>query len=226
MHDEPPPRGEYLDDWDVPPPSEPKRTDNARILVLSAGVIVVALVVAIALGATQRRAVAPVTSTSPTASATTAPIPSVSSTAERTYKASGDVPTAYTSSLQETVEVYTPAPIASDAESDPLTIKLVDKVPKQGDGAIAYRVSVCVTSPSVAGGKVHISRDSWFLGMPSTGSNGPARNKVAITPAFPVDGMYGKGECASGYVTFATGPETPESLSYSDGRFGWTWVFG
>jgi hypothetical protein len=221
MNDDPPPGVEYLDEWDSPPPPQPKRAGSGRMLVLSAAVIVVALAIAIAFGGTQRRAVDPVTSTSPTTTATPTDMPS-------RYQVSTESPTVY-----QTIEVpdpthaaYTPSPLPSDIESDPLTIKLVDMVPKEADGAVAYRVSVCVSSSSVEGGKVRIRRDNWSVGGFTSGTTAPAADKLPIEPAFPADGLYGKGECATGYVTFSTISEKPAFLAYMDGRFGWYWMLG
>ena len=218
MNDDPPPGIEYLDGWDSERPPQPTRVGSARMLILSALGIVVALVIAIALGGTQRGTVDPVTSTSPTGSPTDTP---------STYQVSTESPTAYESLVvATTTQAYTPPPLSSDIDPEPLIIKVVDKVPKEVDGAIAYRVSVCVSSASIAGGKVRIGRDNWSLGRSTSGTSGPARDKVAIEPAFPVEGLYGKGECATGYVTFSTSSEKPAFLMYMDGGFGWTWVFG
>lgn len=49
MQDDPPPSVEYLDEWDSTQPPQPHRDGRARLLVLSAAVIVIA----IALGGTQ-----------------------------------------------------------------------------------------------------------------------------------------------------------------------------
>lgn len=225
MDDDPPPGVEFLDEWDSPRTPRPPRAGRGRILGLSALFLVVAVVVAVALGAAQRRAVGPVTSMSPTptvAQTATASMTQPSST----YEVTGEVPTAYMSITNDTPPPYTPAPVASDAESDPLTIKLLEKSPKQTDQSVGYKVSVCVNSAATGGGKVHITRESWFLGTPSFGSEGPATDRPQLAPAFPVDGMFGTGECATGYVTFAKPLETPIFISYVDTRFQWGWVFG
>lgn len=73
-------------------------------------------------------------------------------------------------------------------ESDPLTISLVDKVPKVLGDTIAYRVSVCVTSAATGGGKARMRRDDWYIGSASAGNTGPAEDKAPIEPAFPWDG--------------------------------------
>ena len=225
MDDDPPPGVEYLDEWDSPRTPRPPSAGRGRILVLSAVVLAVAVAVAVALGAAQRRAIGPVTSMSPTPTAAQTPTPSSTQPAS-TYEVSGEVPTADMSIINDSPPPYTPAPVASDAESDPLTIKLLEKAPRQTDQSVGYKVSVCVNSAATGGGKVHITRDSWFLGTPSFGSEGPAIDKPQLAPAFPVDGMYSKGECATGYVTFAKPLETPIYISYVDTRFQWAWVFG
>jgi hypothetical protein len=109
-----------------------------------------------------------------------------------------------------------------------LTIKLLDKVPNVGNGTIAYNLSVCVNSASssIVGGKVRIVRSNWSLGTLTTGTAGPADGMESIQPAFPVQGLYGKGECASGYVTFALSSDTPIFLTFLDDRFGWYWMLG
>jgi hypothetical protein len=223
MNDDPPPGVEYLDEWDSPPPPQPKRAGSGRMLVLSAAVIVVALVIALVLGGSQRRAVDPVTSTSPTTTATPTDMPS-------RYQVSTESPTAYISIEvpDPTQAVYTPSPLPSDIEAEPLIIKVIDTVPKVADGAIAYRVSVCVSSSSssVGGDKVRIRRDNWSVGTFTSGTTAPAADKVPIEPAFPADGLYGKGECATGYVTFSTISEKPAFLAYQDDRFGWYWMLG
>jgi hypothetical protein len=223
MNDDPPPGVEYLDEWDSPPPPQPKRAGSGRMLVLSAAVIVVALVIALVLGGSQRRAVDPVTSTSPTTTATPTDMPS-------SYQVSTESPTAYQSiEVPDPAQaVYTPSPLPSDIEAEPLIIKVIDTVPKVADGAIAYRVSVCVSSSSssVGGDKVRIRRDNWSGGTFTSGTTAPAADKVPIEPAFPADGLYGKGECATGYVTFSTISEKPAFLAYLDGRSGWYWMLG
>jgi len=117
--------------------------------------------------APQRRAVDPVTSTSPATTATPTDMPSG-------YQVSTESPTAYQSIEvpDPTQAAYTPSPLPSDIEADPLTIRLVDKVPKEANGAIAYRVSVCVSSSSssVGGDKVRIRRDNWSVGTFTSGT--------------------------------------------------------
>ena len=93
---------------------QPKRAGSGRMLVLSAAVIVVALVIALVLGGSQRRAVDPVTSTSPATTATPTDMPS-------RYQVSTESPTAYQSIEvpDPTQAAYTPSPLPSDIESDP-----------------------------------------------------------------------------------------------------------
>ena len=51
----------------------------------------------------------------------------------------------------------------------------------------------------------------------------PSIEKGQIQPAFPADGMYAKGQCATGYVTFSLGGITGYFLAYQDDRFQWMW---
>jgi hypothetical protein len=45
-----------------------------------------------------------------------------------------------------------------------------------------------------------------------------------VSPQFPAETFLGKGECASGYVTFAWNVvEAPNAILYTDKRFGWYW---
>jgi hypothetical protein len=88
---------------------------------------------------------------------------------------------------------------------------------------VAYRVSVCVNSAAVGGGKVRIRRDYWELGTSTVGPSGPTNDSVPIEPAFPVQGLYGKGQCATGYVTFWVGSETPTYIGYQNERSSWLW---
>lgn len=218
-----PPLVEYLDEWDEPRPPRPPRRGNGRILLLSGLVVVVAVVLAVALGTRQRRAVDPLDPVAPVTSMMPTAAPTNSATAARTYVVTDDAPSAYMSFVaDETTEATRPAPLGSDVETDPLTISVLDKAPKVSGDAVAYRLKACVNSASVGGGKVRILRDSWQLAT-FEGMSGPAPDIVPIEPAFPVDGLYAKGQCATGYVTFSIGAGTPMWLTFSDERFQWVW---
>jgi hypothetical protein len=145
-------------------------------------------------------------------------------TEQTTDQVTPQATTAYTSVVvfETTGPPPTPDPLPSDVEADPLTIKILDKTPKVSGDAIAYRVSVCANSVALSGGKVSILRDNWAIGT-FEGQSGPAAGFVPLEPAFPATGMYAKGQCASGYVTFSIGSETPMYLSYADSRFQWIW---
>jgi hypothetical protein len=223
MHDDRPPRVEYLDEWDLTQPQDLKRAGNALMLVVSTGVIVVAIVVAIALGGTQRRGVDPVTSPTPTA------LPNGRATdLSPTSYVSDESATDHQAGVVVTSPAYTRGPFPSDVEVEPLIVTLIDTVSDEADGVIAYRLSVCVSSGSgsVGGGEVRISRGNWHLATYVSGFSGPVADKVVIQPAFPADGMYGEGQCATGYVPFSTGGDNPAYLTYADGRFEWSWSFG
>ena len=208
MNDESDRRVEYLDEWDSTLPPEPPRTADRRLLLPFALVVVGAIIVALVLGGAGRGLFGPVAPKLPVVTGPT-----------------NNPATPYQPVDVASENAFTPAPPNDDVEAQPLIVTLEQTLPKTSDGILSFKVSVCVNSASAGGGKVRISRDSWFLGFASTGSSGPARDRALVTPAFPVEGLYGKGQCATGYVTFAKGEESPSSISYSDGRFGWTWVF-
>jgi hypothetical protein len=215
MDDDPPSSVEYLDEWDPPAASRRRSAGNGRMLLLLAVVLVVAVVIAVSLGAAQRRLVSPVTSSAP-ATPTPTSIPPVTTPAT-----AGSSDVTYTT-VDATIIDQTPDPLPSDAETEPLTIKLLDKVPKEKNGFFAYRVSVCVNSTAVGGGKVRIRRDGWYVSRMTSGASGPT-DASQIDPAFPVDALYGKGQCATGYVTFAREADQPIAIGYSDGRSDWAW---
>jgi hypothetical protein len=154
------------------------------------------------------------------------------------YQVSTDSPTAYQTIVepdpsQPTVyqsvvvnppeATYSPSPFTSDAEVDPVTVTLVDKEPQRAKGTVAYRVSVCVNSVALGGGKVGIQRDYWAVGDDYSGTSAPVADSASVKPAFPESGLYGIGECATGYVTFAAGLKDPIYLVYMDNRYGWYW---
>jgi hypothetical protein len=68
-----------------------------------------------------------------------------------------------------------------------------------------------------------VAASNWQLARFESGDN-PQPGVPSVAPQFPSETLLGKGECASGYVTFAWNVvEAPNALLYSDKRFGWYW---
>jgi hypothetical protein len=138
-------------------------------------------------------------------------------------------PTAVTSQTptQTAILVTPPLPaLASDDPAEPLLISLLDPTPQAPSaGLIAYRVKICVSdrSAGISSGKVRIASSNWQLARFDSGDS-PRPGVPSVAPQFPYETLLGKGECASGYVTFAWNVvEAPNALIYSDNRFAWYW---
>lgn len=199
--------GEQLDpleNWDDPPPARRSVGWVGPLAILAVVVIVVAAV----LGGTQRGATDPVTTPSST-SATVSVVPS------------SRVPSAVPAS--STPPAVLPS-IAGDDPAEPLRITLLDPTPASpGPGLVAYKVQICAQSGGVASDTVRIAASNWRLAtsadLASTQPGVPD-----VDPRFPVEARLRKGECASGYVTFAWNiVEPPAAIYYADGRFSWLW---
>lgn len=78
-------------------------------------------------------------------------------------------------------------------------------------------------SAGVASDKVRVTAGNWQLAA-FPGTANPSAGVPGVAPQFPFETRLGKGQCASGYVTFAWNVvETPNALIYNDKRFGWYW---
>ncbi len=209
---------EALDDWDDEgrPPS-PRRSSTWLIGPIAL-VAVAAIVIAVVVGGTKPNAVSPVT-----------PSASTSTTGPSTLQVSTVSPTAVASrtptEASSSVSLDLPA-LASDDPAEPLTISILDLKPlAPSAGLIAYRVQICVSDKSagIASDKVRVAVSNWQLARFDSNNNAqPGVSSVA--PQFPAEVFLRKGECASGYVTFAwTVVEAPNAIAYLDKRFGWYW---
>lgn len=218
MTDEPPLEDiEALDDWDDDGrPASPRRS-STWLLGPIALVAVAGIVIAVVVGGTKPNAVSPVTlSPSTSAGPTTLQVSTVSPTAVMSQ-----TPTETSS------RVAPPLPaLASDDPAEPLRISLLDPKPQAPSaGLIAYRVQICVsdTSAGVSSDKVRVAASKWQLARFDSGDNSQP-GVPSLAPQFPSETLLGKGECASGYVTFAWNVvESPNALLYTDNRFGWYW---
>ncbi len=218
MSDERPLEGiEALDDWDDDARPQRRRAPYWWVGPVAL-VAVVAIVLAVVVGGTKPKSVTPVTPSPspPTTRATTLPVATVSPTAV----ASG-APT----ETAGRVSAQLPA-MASNDPAEPLRISLLDPKPQAPSaGLIAYRVQICVSdrSAGVSSDKVRVAAANWQLARFDSGDS-PRPGVPSVAPQFPAEALLGKGECASGYVTFAWNVvEAPNAIVYSDNRFGWYW---
>jgi hypothetical protein len=209
---------EALDDWDDDDrrPASPRRS-STWLLGPIALVAVVAIVIAVVVGGTKPNAVSPVTpSPSTSTGPATLPAPTLSPTATMSQ-----TPTQTASRVAIQLSA-----LASDDPAEPLRISLLDPKPQAPSaGLIAYRVQICVSdrSAGVSSDKVRVAASNWQLARFESGDN-PQPGVPSVAPQFPSETFLGKGECASGYVTFAWNVvEAPNALLYSDKRFGWYW---
>lgn len=192
-----------LETWDDLPPARRPVGWVGPLAILAVVVIVVAAV----LGGTQRGASDPVTTPSPSSTVSVLP--------------SSPVPSA--APVSSTPPPVLPS-IAGDDPAEPLRITLLDPTPASpGPGLVAYKVQICAQSGGVASDTVRIAASNWRLAtsadLASTQPGVPD-----VDPQFPVEARLRKGECASGYVTFAWNiVEPPAALYYADGRFSWLW---
>lgn len=193
-----------LDTWDDPPPARRSVGWVGPLAILAVVVIVVAAV----LGGTQRGATDSVTTPSPTPSSVSVLPSSV-------------VPSAAPPS--STPPAVLPS-ISGDDPAEPLRITLLDPTPASpGPGLVAYKVQICAQSGGVTSDTVRVAASNWRLAtsadLASTQPGVPD-----VEPKFPVETQLHKGECASGYVTFAWNiVEPPAALYYADARFSWLW---
>ena len=233
MDDDPPPGDvELLDEWDDDLPA-PRRRTKTWMLGPLALVAVGAILVAVVLGGTKRAALtdsssppAPPSVTSGTSSSYPAPtswatvdatLPSGATTYRVEASGGGGI-------MVVPEEAYTPGPIPSDAEAEPLVVSLLERVDSTDSATVAFKVMMCVPSGRAAlgGGKVRISRSGWMLGLVS-GMSAPM-SAGGRSPAFPETALLDAGQCVSGYLTFAL-PVASKYLSlyYNDDRFMWGW---
>lgn len=204
---------EMLDGWDDDGPETPRRSRSwvvGPLALLALGAVVVAVVVG------QDRPSAVVA-------------PTIPSVAESSRGAATTTPTAVaTASATESrgpVAPQLPA-LSSDDPAQPLRVSLLDPVPvAPSPGLIAYRVQVCVSDHSAGVGSdtVRVSAGSWRLAS-YRGTANPSTGVPGVAPRFPFETLLGKGQCASGYVTFAWNVvDAADVLSYNDERSGWYW---
>ncbi len=221
--DEDPPLGnvEHLDEWDDEVPT-PRRTRTWLIGPLAL-VAVVAIVAAVVLGGTKQAAVEPVPSPTPTA---TPVLPNVSTTAlanpGSTYYVTVNASAGSITAGPD--QAYTPDPIPSDAEEEPLLVSLVDKQPRTSAGMVSFNVRVCVSARSAApkASKVRVSRSGWLLTGIREGTS--PMETGGIAPEFPEATLLAAGQCVSGYVSFPTSGDSKYiAINYGDERFSWSW---
>jgi hypothetical protein len=91
-----------------------------------------------------------------------------------------------------------------------------------GGDVYAILVETCVRSlpPGTTDG-LRLSRSSWTLST-SAGTittDGPINDPISLPTVYPATGVYGVGECASGWIPFGIGSGTSVSaISYRDSR--------
>ena len=217
MRDDPLPGPvEMLDGWDDDSPEASRRSRSwmiGAVALFAVGAIVVVVVV----GGTHPSAIDQVT-------------PSESSSAPETSRREASTsPTAVTTQTPtgsaNRAAVQLPA-LSSDDPAEPLRISLLDPAAlAPSAGLIAYRVQICVSDESagVASDKVRVTAGNWQLAA-FPGTVDPSAGVPGVAPQFPFETRLGKGQCASGYVTFAWNVvEIPNALIYNDKRFGWYW---
>lgn len=217
MHDDPPLGNiELLDEWDDDESPRPRRRTRTRVIGPLALVAIAAIVVAVVLGGTKQQALDPV----PTELSTT-PTPTALSYPSYSYV------TVDASSGPITIgpdPAYTPEPIPSDAEAEPLLVTLLGKAERTDAMIVAFKVQICLRGGSAAagGGKVRVSRNGWMLGLGSSSISPVSTGGLA--PEFPDTAFLDAGQCVSGYVTFPLlGDAKYISLYYGDERFTWSW---
>lgn len=207
---------EMLDGWDDDGPEKPRGARSwiaGTLALLAVGVVAVAVVV----GQTHPSAVEQVT-------------PTLSSPAVETPEGRGSAtpPAATTGTATGSpghVALQLPV-LSSDDPAQPLRVSLLDPAPvAPSAGLIAYRVQVCVSADSagLASDTVKVAAGNWRLAsFPGTANASPG--VPAVAPQFPFESRLARGQCVSGYVTFAWNVvETADLLSYNDKRFGWYW---
>jgi hypothetical protein len=202
---------EMLDDWDDDGDETPRRS-RSWMAGPVALVAVAAVVVAVVLGQAHPSAVEQVA-------------PSLSSSAEVTSPVSPTPLATGTATGSGTVAPHLPA-LSSDDPVQPLRVGLLDPTPvAPSAGLIAYRVQVCVSDDSagVASDTVRVAAGNWWLASFS-GTENASPGVPGVAPRLPYESRLGKGQCASGYVTFAWNVVEPANvLTYSDQRFRWYW---
>jgi hypothetical protein len=207
---------EMLDEWDDDGPERPLRS-RSWIAGLVALLVVGVVGVSVAVSETHPSAVEQVT---PTLSSSAGQTPGdVGSTTPSPATTGTATASAGRVALQLPV-------LSSDDPAQPLRISLLDPAPvAPSAGLIAYRVQVCVSADSagVASDTVRVTAGNWRLSsFPATANASPG--VPAVAPQFPLEARLGKGQCVSGYVTFAWNVVEPaDVLTYNDKRFGWYW---
>ena len=232
MDDDPPPGDvELLDEWDDL--TAPRRRTKTWMLGPLALVAVGAVLVAVVLGGTKRAALTDSSSPPGPPSVTSGtsvsyPAPTSWATVDATLPGGATTYRIEASGgggiMVVPEEAYTPGPIPSDAEAEPLVISLLERVDGIEPATVAFKVMMCVRSGTAAtgGGKVRIARSGWVLGL-GNGAVSPM-SAGGRSPAFPETALLDAGQCVSGYLTFAL-PVGAKFLSlyYNDDRFMWGW---
>ncbi|HSN11825.1 MAG TPA: hypothetical protein VLS51_06940 [Propionibacteriaceae bacterium] len=221
MREEPEPwRVEMLEEWDDDVPDGPRRSRSWIVAPVALLVLVLGIVAVVA-------------NARPSAVEHVAPSLAASdrgtSASQASAPATGEAPPAVTRSTASAspgrVAVQLPA-VSSDDPVQPLRVSLLDPAPAApSPGLIAYRVQVCVSDDSagVASDTVTVRAANWSLASYGRAA-APSSGVPGVAPQFPFESRLGKGQCASGYVTFAWNVVEPaDVLSYDDSRFGWSW---
>lgn len=216
---------ETLDAWDDDE-RPPVRSPN-RVLGPLAVLAVVGLVVAVVVAGTGGGQ-SPSTTASVTATAVSGPSDASTVNGPSHYQVSSESPTAVTTrSPAPAASTSAKLPVlASDDPAEPLRITLLEPGPTAPSaGILAYKVQVCVSSDAagVASDRVRVAAANWQL--TTFPVNGTVQTAVpGVAPQFPYEARLGKGECASGYVTFAWNiVEAPDAIIYNGTRFAWYW---
>lgn len=207
---------EFLDEWDDDQRMPQRRTRTWLIGPLAL-VAVVAIIVAVVLGGTKGAALSVTSSTPPAPSPTSA---TTVTDAPSWITVDASVP----AGSIDPNDGYTPDPIPSDAEAEPLLVTLLGKAERTDALIVAFKVQICLRGGSAAagGGKVRVSRNGWMLGLGDSSISPVSTGGLA--PEFPDMAFLGAGQCVSGYVSFPVlGDAKYMSLYYGDERFSWSW---
>jgi hypothetical protein len=141
-----------------------------------------------------------------------APTRPASSAAEPNSSAEARTPSAAKTSAEERSTeppLTTTVPIGVRVQAPYLNLTASGTM--TGGDVYAILVETCVRSlPPNTSGDLPLSRSSWTLST-SAGTvttDAPITDPITLPSAYPSEGRYGIGDCASGWIPFAVAPDT------------------
>jgi hypothetical protein len=156
----------------------------------------------------------------PTRAASTATEPKSSAAEPETSAASPTPSAAETSTEERSAEppLTTTVPIGVRVQAPYLDLTASGTM--TGGDVYAILVETCVRSlPPNASSELPLSRTSWTLST-SAGTvttDAPITDPITLPSAYPGEGRYGIGDCATGWIPFAVTPDTAVlAISYRD----------